>query len=220
MSPSHLNEFYRHIREYLPIYGPPPLNTNARKDLSPIPTEWAARLLRRDRQCHERNITTVQAGERAGDRMIGKLHVLCPRQIGQARVTFSCTNIFSSSLGETDNFKSHLDEDGALASRICRCRWCSSLTSVSASTSASSPVAATRGGGRLASPEAVAPDVAFVGVARFNGRAGACLASRWRIVGAGKSPSRGSVGEMQQGHPRPSPRVVLLPPSSACSPRT
>ena len=42
ISLSHLYAFYSHIREYLLVYSPLPLKTNARKNLSPIPTEWAA----------------------------------------------------------------------------------------------------------------------------------------------------------------------------------
>ena len=67
------------------------------------------------------------------------------------------------------------------------------------------------GVGGVTSADARAPDIASVGVACCDGRCGACLASRWRIVGADKTPGCGAAA----GPPRArASSSFLLPPPS------
>ena len=73
-------------------------------------------------------------------------------------------------------------------------------------------MAMTRGDGSIASLEPVASDVASVGVACCHGRGGAYLTSRWRIVGAGKSPSRESAAGAPRVHASSSSHLPLLAP--------
>ena len=65
---------------------------------------------------------------------------------------------------------------------------------------------------RLVLADVRASDIASVGGACYDVRGRACLALRWRVVGADKTPG----SELQQARPMPVRRSVLLhPPSSS-----
>jgi len=75
----------------------------------------------------------------------------------------------------------------ALASRIRR-RRCSPSVSASAPSSASSPVSASRGNGRASVGRRQSTRHNVCGRSLLHWRSGACLSSRWGIVGVDKTP--------------------------------
>ena len=105
--------------------------------------------------------------------------------------------------------KASLDEDGAPASRI-RTRWCSPV-STTAPSSASSPRPRLVEVCGLTPTGAVEPDVASAGGPCCDGRGCGYLYSRWRIVGADKTPGCGAAA----GSPcaRPSSSFLLPLPT-------